>query len=209
MSGRATENASSGRSLRQRKRQSYAETPIEISDDEVASEESDNGSVFADEEMDIEESSGSGEEMVSEDDDSDSTPETDLPLPNSKSRTKTSKRISKGNLDDEDAESDVESMDEDGAPIKASKRKQEQLPLLVEIGAGNRKGIDENAPPMTDIKEIFKDIMKKALKMGFGNCLDELQRRSLNVATLCSGTESPILALNMINEGKRSLCRTE
>lgn len=60
------------------------------------------------------------------------------------------------------------------------------------------KGIDTSLPPLSGTREIFSDITKTALKNGLTPILNKLQGRPIRVATLCSGTESPLLALNMI-----------
>ena len=72
------------------------------------------------------------------------------------------------------------------------------------IGPWNFKpGIDMSLPPMHDIGEIFDDITKKAVNMSsFTYLLNRLSGRELNVATMCSGTESPLLALGLIADGQ-------
>lgn len=59
-----------------------------------------------------------------------------------------------------------------------------------------------NLPPMSNLKEIFTDIAQKAMGLGLELVLERLDGRPLRVATACSGTESPLLALEMIQEGK-------
>lgn len=55
---------------------------------------------------------------------------------------------------------------------------------------------------MSNLKEIFTDIAQKAMGLGLELVLERLDGRPLRVATACSGTESPLLALEMIQEGK-------
>lgn len=55
---------------------------------------------------------------------------------------------------------------------------------------------------MSNLEQIFTDIAQKAMGLGLELVLKRLAGRSLRVATVCSGTESPLLALKMIQEGK-------
>lgn len=65
-------------------------------------------------------------------------------------------------------------------------------------------GLDRSLPPLSDLKEIFLDMTSRALNMlpGLKLAVKHLQDRPLRVATMCSGTESPIIALNIIFECK-------
>ncbi|CAI7647065.1 unnamed protein product [Penicillium viridicatum] len=56
-------------------------------------------------------------------------------------------------------------------------------------------------PPLHTLTEIFADMASNALKMGFGHVLSRLGSRPLRVATMCSGTEAPLLALELIQTG--------
>lgn len=63
----------------------------------------------------------------------------------------------------------------------------------------SKRGIDANLPPLHDIREIFEDMTQKALNMSPFTCfLKHLRGRELKVATMCSGTESPLLALRLV-----------
>jgi hypothetical protein len=64
----------------------------------------------------------------------------------------------------------------------------------------SRPAIDRSLSPLHNIKEIFDDIAEKADSLGFGNVLSHLGSRKLRVATMCSGTESPLLALKMFGD---------
>lgn len=57
-------------------------------------------------------------------------------------------------------------------------------------------------PPMHKLEDIFQDMAAKALELGFDIVLRHLRGRALRVATMCSGTESPLLGLEMIQRGK-------
>lgn len=44
--------------------------------------------------------------------------------------------------------------------------------------------------------------VEKALDQGLEEPLNYLGRKSIRVATMCSGTESPLLALDLISQGE-------
>ena len=65
-------------------------------------------------------------------------------------------------------------------------------------------GIEGTLPPISKIDEMFFDMTTKAWKyLGLQPAVQDLVQRKLRIATMCSGTESPLLALQMINIGKR------
>ncbi|OCL14046.1 hypothetical protein AOQ84DRAFT_331743 [Glonium stellatum] len=68
-----------------------------------------------------------------------------------------------------------------------------------------RLGVDDTLPPLSDINEIFMDITQNALNKGLEKCLRDLSGRPLNVATMCSGTESPLLALQLVARALQKL----
>ena len=59
-------------------------------------------------------------------------------------------------------------------------------------------GVIENSdlPPIHDIPSIFSDLVSRIPQIM--DVVDHLEGRKLRVATMCSGTESPLLALNLI-----------
>lgn len=61
-----------------------------------------------------------------------------------------------------------------------------------------RTRLAEGLPPIHDLDEMFRLITSRALELGLGEALEHLGRRPLRVATVCSGTESPLLALEMV-----------
>jgi hypothetical protein len=67
-----------------------------------------------------------------------------------------------------------------------------------------KAGLDATLPPIEALDEIFDDITRRAAEMGFLNFITHLRSRKLRVVTMCSGTESPLLAMEMI--GKSKLC---
>ncbi|KAL2162377.1 hypothetical protein VTH06DRAFT_7290 [Thermothelomyces fergusii] len=58
-----------------------------------------------------------------------------------------------------------------------------------------KTGLDSSLPPISDVREMFKDMVARVNPVG----LKESPVR-LNVATLCSGTDAPIFALGLIQE---------
>ena len=73
------------------------------------------------------------------------------------------------------------SSDDDTRPVASSKNTNSEFSDL---------------PPIHDIAAIFSDIVARTPEMK--SVAKRLQGRSLRVATMCSGTESPLLALEMI-----------
>jgi hypothetical protein len=57
-------------------------------------------------------------------------------------------------------------------------------------------------PPMYILEEIFNDLAAKALSLGFGDVVKRVGDRPHRIATVCSGTESPILAMEMFLKGE-------
>ncbi|BGP45700.1 hypothetical protein JCM10450v2_001530 [Rhodotorula kratochvilovae] len=65
-----------------------------------------------------------------------------------------------------------------------------------DVGAGSRDLLDLELAPLHDIYEIFDDLVEKNAD-ALAELFTELDR-PLRVATMCSGTESPILALKLM-----------
>ena len=59
-------------------------------------------------------------------------------------------------------------------------------------------------PPMHNLEDIYRSITEVALKLGFDRVLSHSGSRPLRVATVCSGTESPLLALEMVQKSESS-----
>lgn len=75
--------------------------------------------------------------------------------------------------------------------------------------SGEPKGLDTGLPPLSSIDDIFQDITAKALGMGLREVLQKSNRQPLRVATMCSGTESPLLALEMVQDALKSMGEPE
>lgn len=67
------------------------------------------------------------------------------------------------------------------------------------------KGLATHPPPISDCEDIFMDITKKSIASGLLKVLHHLGSQSLRVATMCSGTESPVLALELVADSLRDL----
>ncbi|KAJ5988617.1 C-5 cytosine methyltransferase [Penicillium waksmanii] len=61
---------------------------------------------------------------------------------------------------------------------------------------------DYDQPPLYRLEDIFVDLTQNALSNDLGKALRILKDRPLRVATVCSGTESPLLAMNMVKKGE-------
>ena len=59
--------------------------------------------------------------------------------------------------------------------------------------------------PITSLSEAFEDLTSRAMTNGLKEVLASLAGRAIRVATMCSGTESPIVALELIRDCK-ALC---
>ena len=59
-------------------------------------------------------------------------------------------------------------------------------------------------PPMSKLDDIYEDMTGRAMELGFERVLGHLGERPLRVVTVCSGTESPLLALEMVQKSKYS-----
>ena len=64
--------------------------------------------------------------------------------------------------------------------------------------------LDLNLPPLSDVADMFRDITKNALTLGLMEVIKLFSDRHLRIATMCPGTESPILALDMIRKVLKS-----
>ena len=73
-------------------------------------------------------------------------------------------------------------------------------------GAGRQTKfhIADDRPPQSDLGQIFYQMVLDGRdSLGLETILESLSNKQINVATMCSGTESPLLALDLIQKGKR------
>ncbi|KAI9793644.1 MAG: hypothetical protein M1816_007539 [Peltula sp. TS41687] len=93
--------------------------------------------------------------------------------------------------------------DNGAAESKPAKQKKTRNPQKVERNSDSwtyKLGIDTSLTPIHEIEDIFYDMTAKGRRLGFDKALHHLAGRKLRVATMCSGTESPVLALGLISE---------
>ncbi len=89
-------------------------------------------------------------------------------------------------------------------PTKTTSKKTKQQPRTeADAGTAYRCHLNESLPPLSDLPAIFDDLVSRALeKTSLAEAMKVLPQKRINVATMCSGTESPLLALNMIQNSK-------
>jgi hypothetical protein len=83
--------------------------------------------------------------------------------------------------------SDEMSDNDTSAPVKAK---------LARSTTQNIKGIATDLPPIHEIPAMFSDLVSRMPEIK--RVANHLSGRKLRVATMCSGTESPLLALQLI-----------
>lgn len=64
--------------------------------------------------------------------------------------------------------------------------------------------LDLNEPPMPDIDTIFDDLAARAAEVGLREALNLFGNRKIRVFTMCSGAESPIIALELLQQSLRN-----
>ncbi|KAJ3042658.1 hypothetical protein HDV00_006937 [Rhizophlyctis rosea] len=105
---------------------------------------------------------------------------------------------------DEEPEEYGDSYDDDdnsGSPKKRGGKKGGAQAF----SGGKLAGTD--LPPINDIDAIFTDMVKRTPKLT--EVAERLQGRKLRVATMCSGTESPLLALDLISRALEDIHGTK
>lgn len=95
--------------------------------------------------------------------------------------------------DEEEVDFDAMVIEPEPAPSVRRKSQPVQAPK-------QGKGIDLNLPPMNNILSISEDMASKAIGLGLCDALRKLAGRPMNVATMCSGTESPLLFLQLLSD---------
>lgn len=74
-------------------------------------------------------------------------------------------------------------------------------------GKSFHNGPDQGLAPLSELPEIFTDMVKNGIKMlpNLTKAVQHLKKRKLRVATMCSGTESPVTALKIMLECKDNI----
>jgi hypothetical protein len=93
--------------------------------------------------------------------------------------------------------SDGETLEDEG---DVSETEGEDVPESTKekTAAKNTAPDASDLPPINDISEIFDDLVSRA--PAIKGVAEHIQGRKLRVATMCSGTESPLLALELIQK---------
>ena len=100
----------------------------------------------------------------------------------------------------EGSEESVDDEDDDVRAVKAAKAANKLNNLVI------HNGLDRSLPPIHSLPDIFEDMVltgldeSKSLKVQ--DFVNHVQGRALRVGTMCSGTECPILALGLVNDGE-------
>ncbi|KAJ4375110.1 hypothetical protein N0V83_002194 [Neocucurbitaria cava] len=173
-------SGSTARPRRSRGRVSYVELiEDELSDRRPMSEDEDETDVY-----------------TSSSTDDDSEVEEDLELVDSEDEV----------MGDSDADalegviSDEDDLIEDDKPVQTSAKARKQTNTANSSQKRAGKGIDLGLPPLNNISDIFADMSAKASRLGLCKVVENLDGHAINVATMCSGTESPLLALDLLSK---------
>lgn len=86
-------------------------------------------------------------------------------------------------------------------PKRAKAAKSKHRPDKVILGL---LGYDNTKEPIVSINDMFKQLAKNCMKIGLREVLDYLGSRALDIGTMCSGSEAPILGITQIAEGKQA-----
>lgn len=81
---------------------------------------------------------------------------------------------------------DIDQEDEDEDEVGTTGRKEKNI-----------SPEDSSLPPISRLPDIFLDIVSRLSEVK--TLAEHIKGRTLRVATMCSGTESPLLALNLIS----------
>lgn len=100
---------------------------------------------------------------------------------------------------------DAEITEDDTGVRKANAFEKLKKQRQTNTQSSERRALDLNLPPLSSIPEIFEDITRKALSLGLREVIQHQPGRPLRVATMCSGTESPLLALSLVNRSLQKL----
>jgi hypothetical protein len=87
---------------------------------------------------------------------------------------------------DEEYSSPVEDVDKDDTKREATSKEKSKAPPD-----------ESDLPPINKIPDMFNDMVTRIPKLV--KVAERVKGRKLRIATMCSGTESPLLALDLIN----------
>ncbi|EXJ95206.1 hypothetical protein A1O1_00325 [Capronia coronata CBS 617.96] len=107
-----------------------------------------------------------------------------LPIPEGKTA-----RTRRHNADDGGAEEEEDDDDDEGEDDNN-----------VQNGYYTHNGLDNSKPPMSDINDIFRSLAQTGLKHGLKEAIEPFMNQNMRLFTMCSGTESPIIAMDLIQK---------
>ena len=85
----------------------------------------------------------------------------------------------------------------------AAKKTPKAGPKSGRAGPRRKFQIDMTLPPLSDLNEIFHDLVSRAwTELPMPGAMEDLSGKEVHVATMCSGTESPLLAMYRMQDGK-------
>lgn len=85
------------------------------------------------------------------------------------------------------------------------KAKSKETSSTARPASADKFHLDESRPPLFKLPAIFHDMVVNAwTKTPLEDTLETLSKKQIHIATMCSGTESPLLALDIIKEGKHA-----
>ncbi|TFK39834.1 hypothetical protein BDQ12DRAFT_513516 [Crucibulum laeve] len=101
--------------------------------------------------------------------------------------------------DEDEASADGEAAEDDSDVEHPSSDVDMDVPKKLKKASGKSNAPDASTlPPIHDIPAIFSDLVGRIPKIK--DVAEKVQGRKLRVATMCSGTESPLLALELIQQ---------
>lgn len=90
---------------------------------------------------------------------------------------------------------------------RKEKTKSKETSSTARQASADKFHLDESRPPLFKLPAIFHDMVVNAwTKTPLEDTLETLSKKQIHIATMCSGTESPLLALDIIKEGKHVPC---
>jgi len=102
--------------------------------------------------------------------------------------------------DEDDASKDTSQHDEPQHQVESDSDSDVDMDAPVPDKKGTKSSAPDNSdlPPIHDIPSIFSDLVSRIPKIK--DVAEHVAGRKLRVATMCSGTESPLLALELIQK---------
>jgi site-specific DNA-cytosine methylase len=96
---------------------------------------------------------------------------------------------------------EMELDDIEPSPPRAKPTAKKKAAKILPASLGSsRRDLDLDLPPIDNVRDIFSDITSKAVRAGLDTAMQQLGNRPIRIATMCSGTESPLLALKLVQQ---------